>query len=230
MRRQISIIFSKARKTGLMTWGDDARDLYGEVYPELSRAHDGVSGGMIDRAEAMTVRLSMIYCLLAEKNCLRGDDLISALAAWRYCQDSSLYIFGETPTDRNVAKIMEALANGQLTRTEIRETIFSSHISRQQLDDLLNQMEADKLIIVEKVATSGRPETRISKQSCAISAISVLSTTDAGSKPTLTALKEHKAQDEAHIKASDLRLFDARSISVDDPLDLTGCDPNGAWG
>ena len=195
MRDLIAERRAESASVGCMVWGPGARELYEAEYPDLSRAHGGVAGCMVGRGEAMTVRLAMIYALLAGHKALHVEDLQAALAAWKYCRDSALYLFGDTPADRRVTKIMSALEDGPMSRQEIREGIFSRHITRQELDDLLNQMESDRLITLETVPTSGRPETRISKYLCALSALSSLSTPEPYQHPPLKEHKEHKAQD-----------------------------------
>ena len=46
----------RMRERGLTVWK--------EVYPELSREHIGLVGCLINRAEAQTLRLALVYALL----------------------------------------------------------------------------------------------------------------------------------------------------------------------
>ena len=197
-----------------MAWGPGARDLYEAEYPDLSRAHGGVAGCMVGRGEAMTVRLAMIYALLAGHKALHVEDLQAALAAWKYCQDSALYLFGDTPADRRVTKIMAALADGPLSRQEVRRNLFSDHITKDELDDLLGQMESDKLITVEKIPTSGKYTTRISKYSGVISVISAISPPGLHDTATVADLITHNTHNTQDISKN---------------YDLSNCDPNGEW-
>ena len=158
MRDLIADCRAESMSVGRMEWGPGARDLYETEYPDLSSAHGGVAGCMVGRGEAMTVRLAMIYALLAKHKALMVEDLQAALAAWQYCRDSALFLFGDTPADRRVTKIMAALEGGALTKTEIRATVFSNHIPGHELDDLITQMESDHLITVETAPPRAKRE------------------------------------------------------------------------
>ena len=214
IRIQITECRDEAKSVGALKWGPGAKELYESEYPELSRARGGLSGCMVGRGEAMTVRMAMIYALIAKHKVLMIDDLRAALAAWQYCRDSSLFLFGDTPADRSVTKIMLALENGQMTRKEIMVDVFSGHIRQSELDRLLPQMESDKLITIGKVPTKGRPETRILKYLSEQSELSELSTRHTGhsSHSTHSSPSQKKNSD---IPTADVPDFD---IEVEVPI------------
>jgi len=142
-------------------------------------AHSGLSGCMVNRGEALVIRLSLIYALLAGHDAIEREDLESAIAFWNYCYVSAIYIFGGTAADSRKNRIMAALEkteNGIVAKSDIRRDVFSNHIPAEALDAMLNDMETDGMIDLETVTTGGAPKTLVKiKTSCAKSAKSLKS-------------------------------------------------------
>ena len=64
MQRELWRLVSLAQKRGIMGLSADALALWQSVYPELSQEHSGFAGSIINRAEAQTLRLALVYALL----------------------------------------------------------------------------------------------------------------------------------------------------------------------
>lgn len=164
----------KALVLGRTTFTPEARELWACEYPGLSMSHSGLAGCMVNRAEAHVIRLSLIYSLLAGHSSIEVQDLEAALAFWQYCHDSAFYIFDGAPTDRRKMRVLDALkTQPRMTRNEIREQVFSRHISSDGLTVLLREMQDEHLIELATEPTGGAPRTIvILKRAGAISAIS----------------------------------------------------------
>ena len=85
-----------ARRAGEMHRDEEARSIWGKVYPDLSDGKPGLLGSVTSRAEAQVLRLSIIYALLDCSVAIRGEHLEAALAVWDYCLASARYIFGDS--------------------------------------------------------------------------------------------------------------------------------------
>ncbi|MCL2124180.1 MAG: DUF6371 domain-containing protein, partial [Desulfovibrionaceae bacterium] len=168
LQRELWRLVEKAQKFGLVTMSAGAKALWASVYPELSREHSGLAGCIINRAEAQTVRLALVYALLDGQNTILERHLDAALALWRYAQESALYIFGDRSADPLEAKILEALKQGPLTATEL-SAVFSRHVPRDRLQPLLQRMEAQQRISIAKQKNGGRPRLIITLRKSAIS-------------------------------------------------------------
>jgi hypothetical protein len=141
---------------------EEARTQWASIYSDLSREHSGLAGSIINRAEAQTLRLALIYALLDGQNTIRGQHLDAALALWRYAQESALYIFGDRSADPLEEKILEALQHGPLTATEL-SAVFCRNIPKERLRPVLQQMEAQRRITIAKEKGVGRPRVIISR-------------------------------------------------------------------
>jgi hypothetical protein len=154
-------LVAQAQKCGLVTLSAGAREQWETVYPELSREHSGLAGSIINRSEAQTLRLALIYALLDGQNTIMERHLDAALALWRYAQESALYIFRDRSADPLEEKILEALKQGPLTATEL-SAVFCRNVSKERLQPVLQQLEAQQRISVIKVKGVGRPKLIIS--------------------------------------------------------------------
>jgi uncharacterized protein DUF3987 len=140
-----------------------AQTLWEDVYAsELSVERFGLAGAVCARAEAHTLRLSMLYALLDESTVIRREHLEAALALWRYCEASARLVFGDRLGDQIADAILAALhgAPQGLTRHEIVR-LFSGHRRKDELDSALALLMTLGLVTVETDTTGGRPVTRV---------------------------------------------------------------------
>ena len=68
---------------------DAAREFWHRIYPDLSAGAHGLSGAVISRAEAQTMRLALLYALLDQSETIQVEHLRAALALWRCCEVSA---------------------------------------------------------------------------------------------------------------------------------------------
>lgn len=133
-----------------------ARELWHEVYPELSRDAPGLLGAAIARAEAITMRLALIYSVLDSAPMIEQEHLAAGLEVWRYLRDSATFIFGDRTGDEYADRIEHELErNGELSRTAIRD-LFGRHGKPGRVEAAITALlELDRAELVE-VATAGR--------------------------------------------------------------------------
>jgi mRNA degradation ribonuclease J1/J2 len=148
---------------------------------------------MVNRSEAHAIRLALIYALILGHDQIEAQDLTAALSFVDYATKSAFRIFGGATTDKRKARLIDALqkASNGLTMTEIREQVFSKHISSDDLNKLLSEMEESHLVTTDREPTAGAPKRTI-KLKCvgAKSVLSVLSN-DGGDLKTLKTHKTH---------------------------------------
>jgi hypothetical protein len=150
---------SFARTVPELAWTPDATLLWEEVYgQELNEVKPGILGKVTARAEPQTLRLAMLYALLAKSAEIRPDDLRAALELWRYSADSAAYIFGQALGDPTADAIVELLRTRPegVTRTEL-STHFDRNKSKTQLDAAIALAQSNGLLRIERRETGGRP-------------------------------------------------------------------------
>jgi hypothetical protein len=80
----------------------------------------------------------------------------AALAFWRYCFDSAAYLFGGAELDPVAQTILQALAAGPKTQSDIRD-LFARHIPAERLSQVLTDLQERGRVTLIEEQTGGRP-------------------------------------------------------------------------
>lgn len=133
-----------------------ASEFWHKVYGVLSEGKPGLSGAILNRAEAQVLRLSLIYALLDKSRSISIKHVQAGLSVWDCCEQSVLYIFGDKIGDPVADKIITELRKHQeMTRDEIIN-MFNRHRT-DQVDRALAMLERIGRIQSEQKPTGGRP-------------------------------------------------------------------------
>jgi hypothetical protein len=136
-----------------------ARDAWMAAYPELSEGHKGMFGAVTARAEAQTLRLSLLYALMDKAASIDLPHLLAALAVWERCEASARYVFGGSLGDRLADAIAPALRSAphrRLSRTQISE-LFSKNEPASKISAALHLLESRGIAVRHKTEGPGRP-------------------------------------------------------------------------
>ncbi len=149
-----------ARKVGRIRRTPEAVERWAEIYAEIAESDGGgLVGAVTARAEAQTLRLQVLYALLAGERLIGVDHLEAAYAAWRYCDASARYVFGEATGDPVADRIRTALIDAGplgLDGTDLRD-LFQKHESGKRLQAAVGLLQGRGLVAVEQQETGGRP-------------------------------------------------------------------------
>ena len=154
--------FARKSGGGLRRDAEADRLWRGAYEDELSVDRYGLAGAACSRAEAHVLRLSMLYALLDQSDVIRVEHVNAALAMWRYCEQSTVLLFGDRLGDPVADAIVEELATaGEAgrTRSELRD-LFGRNRTAAELDLALGVLEDQGRITSESEKTGGRPATR----------------------------------------------------------------------
>lgn len=153
---------SFGRTAGEIVWSNGAREIWKDVYGDLSEGKPGLFGAVTSRAEAQVVRIAMLYAVMDLSKDIQPEHLEAALAMWRYSEQSASYIFGnstgDSVADRIHAALREAGSVG-MTRMQIRD-LFQRNKSAETIEKALSLLRDLKRARVEVGSTGGRPEER----------------------------------------------------------------------
>jgi hypothetical protein len=149
-----------ARNVGRVTMTADAREAWRQVYPSLSEGKPGVVGAITARAEAQTIRLSLIFALLDGRAEIGIDHLRAALAIWEYAEASAGYIWSDAlgdPVGDEILRALRTAGAAGMSRTAIRD-LFGRHRSADQIGRALAVLAAaGKARLEMRYETGGRP-------------------------------------------------------------------------
>jgi hypothetical protein len=159
--RRLSHLAEIARNAGRLQRDDQARQIWGKIYGDLSDGKPGLFGSVTGRAEAQVLRLSLIYALLDGASMIRSEHLLAALAVWDYAEASARYIFGDSlgnPVADQILKELRKEPEG-LTRTEIRD-LLGRHGNASEIEAALRVLSETGMARCQHEQTSGRPVER----------------------------------------------------------------------
>ncbi|MFL5243162.1 MAG: DUF3987 domain-containing protein [Gemmataceae bacterium] len=161
LRSRLAQVVKFAREVGPVSRDDDANASWAKIYEQLSEGLPGLSGSLLGRAEAHTMRLATMYALLDLSPHIRPIHLAAGLAVWEYCQRSVYYIFGDSlgdPVADDILRLIRSCPHG-VTRTDISK-FFANNKTASQLSRALGMLLQHKLARREERQTEGRPEER----------------------------------------------------------------------
>ena len=156
---ELSEVIKFAREGHELNRDAEARDFWREIYPKLSADRPGLAGSLTGRAEAHTLRLSLIYAALDRSPVVKKEHLLAALAVWDYSERSVLYVFGDSTGNPLADGILALLrrAPGGMTRTEVRE-MSGKNLPADRIAQALGVLlEAGRARFVRSNETGGRP-------------------------------------------------------------------------
>ena len=139
-------------------YGHSARELWEEVYADLSEGKRGLFGPVVSRGEAYVRRIATVYAVLDLSEEVKIAHLLAALGVWQYCEQSAYLIFGDRTGDRLADELLEPLKDAGeegMTRNEIYDH-FGRNQRSARLGGVLRDLERQGLARMEKEKTDGR--------------------------------------------------------------------------
>ena len=158
LHRYLTSVLARARAAGKVTLTPAARELWWQLYPQLTQPADGLLGQLTARAEAHVIRLALIYALLDATNTIRPEHLTAALALWDYAHRSAAWAINHSTGDPLAEQIHAALARSPdgLTRTQIRD-LCQRNLPTDKVEQALAALAAAGRAQQQRTPTNGRP-------------------------------------------------------------------------
>ncbi|MDA2919245.1 DUF3987 domain-containing protein [Desulfobacterota bacterium AH_259_B03_O07] len=155
--KKLKAVVEFASAAGEITWAEETKPFWEEIYPELSEGKPGLLGALTARAEAYVTRLACIYALLDQSDEIEPGHLKAAIAIWDYVEASVRYIFQNKIGDPVADELLTLLANNPngVPRTEISNH-FGRHKTSEQMNAALELLQSLGLARKELIPTEGR--------------------------------------------------------------------------
>ena len=101
------------------------------------------------------MRMAMILALLDGSPVIRQEDMVRSLHCWRYAEESARFIFGDREPDQRANKILDYLAGGERTTTQITVDLFKRNVSG--ISEVLEYLQSvGKITCRKECSTSGK--------------------------------------------------------------------------
>ena len=160
MQRRLWELVALAQQAGEVYLTGEAMQEWSGIYQELSADTYDLTGAIVNRAEAQTMRLALVYALLDGKKAIDTPHITSALALWRYANASAACLFCDRAMDPTEQKIVSILRAGPCTTSGLHRAL-SGHVTGAKLQRILSSMEASNRIVISLEKTAGRSCKRI---------------------------------------------------------------------
>jgi hypothetical protein len=157
IQRELLKIMAAVRSFGRLDMSKAARDYGVSIYENLSSEQPGLVGCVVNRGEALVLRLALIYALLSASDTIEVEHLESALAFWSYAKQSSEYIFNGRQSNPVAQKILDAVERGPMSFTDVYG-LLSNHATKTQIQIAVQEMASSGKVEVFDEKTSGRPK------------------------------------------------------------------------
>lgn len=156
--RYLTTVLTHARAVGKVTLSPAARELWWQLYPQLTQPADGLLGQLTARAEAHVVRLALIYTLLDGQKTIAPEHLHAAAELWNYASRSAAWALGQATGDPLAEHIHTALQRSPhgLTRTQIRD-LCQRNLPADRIEQALTSLAAAGRAHQHRALTAGRP-------------------------------------------------------------------------
>jgi len=158
LQRRLARPLPTARRAGQLRLDPHARELWRHAYTRLADPAPGSAGQLAARAEAHTIRLALLYALIAGARQIEPRHLQAALALWDYAARSATWALDPATGDPLATDIHGALkhAASGLTRTQLRD-LFHRNQPAARVDQALATLAAAGKATSQRVLTAGRP-------------------------------------------------------------------------
>jgi hypothetical protein len=157
-QQQKRLRLALAQELGSMCRTPAASALWHRLYPILTADRAGLWGKITGRAEAHTLRLSMIYALLDCSRFIDIPHLEAAYAVWEYAQASAKLVFGEQePIDPLEQLLLQRITASPGINRKGLYRVLGGHVQAEALVQALGRLAIQGKVRSETVATGGRP-------------------------------------------------------------------------
>ncbi len=158
------LIYARAQQTLDLT--PAASELWCSIYKEFSAERCGIEGQICGRAEIQLRRLSFLYALIDRSSSIDVQHLESALAFWRYAEESVRIIFDDEERNEIADRIMEHLEEvNECTLTDIHN-LFRRHKKSSEIKEAVKYLESKRKAECFQRPTAGRSVNSIRLMSC----------------------------------------------------------------
>jgi len=149
-----------------VTLGHEAREVWCEMYPQITRDREGLTGSLMARAEVYCRMLAMVFCLIDRRDVIEPCDLLSAQAWVDYWRESIDFVWREAESQFELDDFTKQVLEQVAARPGVKLSDLQDHWNRKRIADVKASLEtllnlAPPLIEMRRDASGGgRPAHR----------------------------------------------------------------------
>lgn len=149
-----------------VTLGPEARAVWCELYPQITRDGEGRAGSLMARSEVYARMLAMVFALMDKRDVIEPGDLLSALAWINYWRESINYIWRDGDEQTELDEFTQAVLDVVVNKPGVKLSEIQNEWSRKRIPEVNTALEllanmAPPLVEMKKDTTGGgRPAHR----------------------------------------------------------------------
>jgi len=127
---------------------DEAEQLWEQLYPELTNDLPGLLGVAAARRHTHVMKLALLFALLDRRAEIDVEHLEAGLAAWKYCEDSLVALFGTSSGDKLADKLLAVLRDAAPEALSMKQIHMATNnnYSADRVHEALKTLDKHKLI------------------------------------------------------------------------------------
>lgn len=141
---------------GQMVFTPEAYDYWKEIYPILTEDQSGLIGSLSSRAEAHTLRISMIYAIMDGTLNIKLEHLKAGYAVVNYSLESLKIIFQQKANNTSVGPRILSIINSNdgIKQSEILKSL-GGHTTAEVVQNALHHLESEQLVFRKIESSNG---------------------------------------------------------------------------
>ena len=124
-----------------VTLGPQARAVWCELYPDISRDGEGRTGSLMARSEVYARMLAMVFALMDKRDVIEPGDLLSALAWINYWRESINYIWRNGEEQTELDEFTQAVLDVVVGRPGVKLSEIQNEWKRKRTTEVNTALE-----------------------------------------------------------------------------------------
>ena len=119
----------------------DARDVWCELYPQITRDRNGLAGSRMARSEVYCRMLAMVFALLDKRSHIEPGDLLSAMAWVEYWHQSITFVFLTGEADNELDDFTKSVLAQVTAKPGVKLSEIQEHWKRKRIPEVKASLE-----------------------------------------------------------------------------------------
>lgn len=118
-----------------------ARDIWCELYPQITRDREGLAGSLMARSEVYARMLAMVFALIDRRDVIEPNDLFAALAWVEYWRESIDFIWRDGEEQSDLDDFTKEVLSQVIARPGVKLSELQDHWKRKRIPEVKAALE-----------------------------------------------------------------------------------------
>jgi putative DNA primase/helicase len=119
----------------------DAKAVWCELYPQITRDREGLAGSLMARSEVYARMLAMVFALIDQRDVIEAGDLLSSLAWVEYWRESIDFVWRDGEEQTELDDFTKAVLDQVAARPGVKLSDLQDHWKRKRIPEVKAALE-----------------------------------------------------------------------------------------